>query len=116
MLMLEAAGCKAPPAAPEAYAVVADATALPTVMRVLDALRAAGVAVVMNAATKDGQGSMKAQFKRADASGAAFALIFGADEIAAGQVAVKPLRDAAAAQFLRPLADVASWVHELRAP
>ena len=116
MLMLEAAGCKAPPAAPEAYAVVADATALPTVMRVLDALRAAGVAVVMNAATKEGQGSMKAQFKRADASGAAFALIFGADEIAAGQVAVKPLRDAAAAQFLRPLADVASWVHELRAP
>jgi histidyl-tRNA synthetase len=39
---------------------------------------------------------MKSQFKKADASGARHALIFGADELAQGLVAVKPLRDAGA--------------------
>jgi hypothetical protein len=29
-------------------------------------------------------------------------------------VAVKPLRDLTAAQWLRPLADAAAWAHELR--
>ena len=80
-------------------------------MLMLDALRTAGVAVLMHA----GGGSMKSQFKRADASGAAFALIFGADELAAGQVAIKPLRHGEAApQFTRALADAASWAQELR--
>jgi histidyl-tRNA synthetase len=111
MLMLDAAGVKAPMAAPQAYAIVPDAAALPAAMQVLDTLRSHGVAVVMHA----GGGSMKSQFKRADASGAAFALIFGADELAAGQVAVKPLRAGEhAAQFTRPLADASSWAHELR--
>jgi histidyl-tRNA synthetase len=58
---------------------------------------------------------MKSQFKRADASGARVALIFGADELARGVVAIKPLRDAAAAQATRVLADVAAWAHELLA-
>jgi len=31
-----------------------------------------------------------------------------------GEVSVKPLRDAAATQSTRPLADVAQWAHELR--
>ena len=39
---------------------------------------------------------MKSQFKKADASGARYALVFGADELARGEVAVKALRDAAA--------------------
>jgi len=111
MLMLEAAGIGPVAAAPDAYALIPDAQALPKAMPVLDALRAAGVAVLMHA----GGGSMKSQFKRADASGAAFALIFGADELAAGQVAVKPLRAGeGAAQFTRALADAASWARELR--
>jgi histidyl-tRNA synthetase len=117
MLMLEAAGIEVPAHAPHAYAIVPDAAALPTAMRTLVALRDAGVAVVMHAATKDGQGSIKSQFKRADASGAAFALIFGADELAAGVVAIKPLRGTAgqpaAAQFTRALADAATWAGEL---
>jgi len=111
MLMLDAAGVKAPTAAPQAYAIVPDAAALPAAMQVLDMLRRQGVAVVMHA----GGGSMKSQFKRADASGAAYALVFGADELAAGQVAVKPLRAGEqAAQFTRALADASSWAHELR--
>lgn len=43
-------------------------------------------------------GSFKAQFKRADRSGAGFALILGEDELAAGAVQLKPLRDASAQQ------------------
>ncbi len=111
MLMLEAAGIAPTATAPDAYALIPDAQALPIAMPVLDALRAAGVAVLMHA----GGGSMKSQFKRADASGAAFALIFGADELAAGQVAIKPLRAGeGAAQFTRALAEAASWARELR--
>ena len=49
-------------------------------------------------------GSMKAQFKRADASGARFALVFGADELARGEVGLKALRDPAQAQRSLPLA------------
>jgi histidyl-tRNA synthetase len=57
---------------------------------------------------------MKSQFKKADASGARHALVFGGNELAQGMVAVKPLREAEAAQVLRPLASVAEWAHELR--
>ena len=63
-----------------------------------ETLRAAGLSVLMHAAGADGWGSMKAQFRRADASGARYALVFGDDELARGEVAVKPLRDAAAPQ------------------
>ncbi len=110
MLILDAAGVKAPSTAPTAYAVVPDPSALPAAMKALDALRAAGVSVLMHA----GGGSMKSQFKRADASGAAHALIFGPDEVAAGVVAVKPLRDPAAVQTTRPLAEAGAWAAELR--
>jgi histidyl-tRNA synthetase len=52
---------------------------------------------------------MKSQFKKADASGARFALVFGADELAQGSVAVKALRDGAGTQTLQPLDDVPAW-------
>jgi len=66
-------------------------------------------------------GSMKSQFKRADGSGARFALIFGEQELAQGAVAIKPLRDPAAgqagsAQTLLPLADPGAWADRLRTP
>ncbi len=53
-------------------------------------LRDAGLAIVVNA----GGGSFKSQMKKADASGARFALIIGDDEAAAGRVGLKPLRSA----------------------
>jgi histidyl-tRNA synthetase len=69
-------------------------------------------------ASAEGMGSMKSQFKRADGSGARFALIFGATELAQGSVAVKPLRgekaEAAQVQTLQPLNDVTAWAHTLR--
>jgi histidyl-tRNA synthetase len=108
--LLQQSGTLPPAPVPDAYAVVPDAAALPLAVRTVEALRAAGAAVQLNA----GGGSMKAQFRRADASQARVALIFGTDELARGVVAVKPLRDAAATQSERPLADAASWVQELR--
>ena len=107
--LLQQAGTAPPPPVPDAYAVVPDAAALPVAVRVAEALRAAGVAVLMHA----GGGSMKAQFRRADASGARWALVFGGDELGQGVVAVKPLRDATAAQVTRALADPAAWAAEL---
>ncbi len=112
--LLQECGIAHPAAAPDAYAVLPDAAAAATSVATIEALRAAGVAVLTHAAGKDGLGSMKSQFKRADASGARHALVFGADERAQGMVTVKPLREAGAAQRLRPLAEVASWAHELR--
>ena len=110
LLLIQELGLPVPGTAPQAYAVVPDPALLPQVMRVLEPLRAAGVSVLMHS----GGGAMKSQFKKADASGARFALVFGADEVAQGMVALKPLRDAGAAQSLRPLADAAAWAHELR--
>jgi len=72
-----------------------------------------GFPLLLHAGGNAGPGSMKSQFKRADASGARFALVFGADELASGQVAIKPLRDAAAAQSTRALGAEAAWAAEL---
>ena len=99
---------------PDAYAVIPDAAALPQAMRLLNQLRALGVAVQMHAGTGEGMGSMKSQFKKADGSGARFALIFGADELAAGEVTVKALRDGAGAQTRQSLAEPALWADILK--
>ena len=103
---------------PDAYAVVPDATSVLQVMPVLRVLRAQGVRVQMHAASAEGMGSMKSQFKKADASGARFALIFGTDELVQGLVSVKPLRGERGAepmaQTSRSLFDVAAWAGDLR--
>jgi len=104
---------------PDCYAVVPQVEAMPQVMPVLRALRAAGVSVQMHAGGADGHGSMKSQFKKADGSGARYALIFGASELEAGQVAVKPLREGAGAiseQTQFALAQAAQWAAQLRQP
>jgi histidyl-tRNA synthetase len=112
--LLKHEGIESPVRAWDAYVVIPDPATLPLATAIAEALRAAGAAVLLHAAGKDGPGSMKSQFKRADASGARHALIFGADELARGELSIKPLRDAAAAQRTRALADVAAWAHELR--
>jgi histidyl-tRNA synthetase len=111
--LLQQEGLTPRPEAPLAYAVVPDPAALPQAVVCIEALRSAGVSVQLHAGGKDGPGSMKSQFKKADASGARFALVFGADELARGEVAVKPLRDASAAQRTRAMADATTWAVEL---
>ena len=114
LLVLEAIGVLPPASPPDVYAIVPSAEAMTTAMTTCEALRGAGVQVLMHAAGAESWGSMKSQFKRADASGARHALIFGADELACGEVALKPLRDAAAAQRSLALAQVSAWAAELR--
>ena len=96
------------PVGPDVYAIVPDETALPVVFKILHLLRAQGMSAQMHAGLTQGMGSMKSQFKKADASGARFALIFGGDELARGELTVKSLRDGAGAQEAWPLADVAA--------
>lgn len=68
-------------------------TAEATALRLAEHLRnlRAGLAVEMNC----GGGGFRVQMRRADASGAAVALILGDEEIAAGTVTIKPLRSGA---------------------
>ena len=121
--LIKEQGAQIPMPVPDAYAVIPEASSLPVVLKVLQQLRAVGVSIQMHAGgSLDGMGSMKSQFKKADASGAHFALIFGSAELEQGCVALKPLRssieggknEVAQAQTLYPLDDVAAWAHNLR--
>jgi histidyl-tRNA synthetase len=116
LLLLAAVGTAPAPKVPDVYAVVPNAAAVVPAMLCCEALRGAGVAVVMHAAGTHGPGSMKSQFKRADLSGARYALVFGDDERARGEVACKDLRDAAAAQRVLRLDAVSEWAAGLATP
>ena len=107
-------GTQVPLPVPDAYAVVPDAAAMPLVLRTLQQLRDAGVRVQMHAGTADGLGSFKSQFKKADASGARHALVFGADELARGEVTVKSLRDGQGQQTTHALSAVTAWATTLQ--
>jgi histidyl-tRNA synthetase len=102
------------------YAIVPESSALPVAMQVLQALRSLGVSAQMhagaNGAGGEGMGSMKSQFKKADSSGARFALVFGPEELAQGRVAVKSLRDGHGSQRTELLSTVAEWAHSLQSP
>ncbi|MDP1075133.1 His/Gly/Thr/Pro-type tRNA ligase C-terminal domain-containing protein, partial [Klebsiella pneumoniae] len=55
-------------------------------------LRDAGLDVILHASPEGRNGSFKSQFKRADASGASYAVIIGDDEVTQGVAQIKPLR------------------------
>ena len=114
LLLLEAVGVTPPSDSPDAYVIVgADEARVPALVAA-EALRAAGVSVLVHAQARDGLASVKAQFKKANASNARHAIVFGAEELARGVVGLKPLRDADSTQVERPLNDVAAWAAELR--
>jgi histidyl-tRNA synthetase len=84
---------EAPPAAGcDVYLVHQGEGAQRLAFGVAEGLRSAGLDVVLNA----GGGSFKSQFRRADSSGAEFAVVIGEDEAAAGKATVKALRSAGA--------------------
>ncbi len=112
--LLKTQGAETAAPAPDAYAVVPDAAAIPIALRTLQQLREAGVCVQMHATGAEGQGSFKSQFKKADASGAAYALVFGGEELARGEVIVKSLRDGVGAQVPYPVANVPAWAAHLK--
>jgi histidyl-tRNA synthetase len=72
---------------PDAYLVNVGGLAQAASAMIAEALRDAGLSVVVHA----GGGSFKSQMKKADKSGARFALILGDDEVQANEIAVKPM-------------------------
>jgi histidyl-tRNA synthetase len=114
--LIQEQGESLPDWAPDVYAIIPEAAALPVATQVLQSLRARGVSAQMHAGSGEGtgMGSMKSQFKKADGSGARFALVFGAEELAQGRVAIKSLRDGEGAQRTESLATVSEWAHSLQ--
>jgi len=90
LALLGDSGRAAPRRQPDAYLLHQGEGTLDYAFTLGEDLRAAGYAVVLHG----GGGSFKSQMKKADASGAALALIVGEDELNAAAVSVKPLRDA----------------------
>lgn len=88
--LLEAGGAELPANEPHVYLVLGGPQAERRGMVFADELRSAipGLRLQANC----GGGSFKSQFKRADRSGAAFALVMGDDEAAQQRVNLKPLR------------------------
>jgi histidyl-tRNA synthetase len=80
----------APVASQDAYIVHAGVGATAFASQIAETLRDAGLSVTQHA----GGGSFKSQMKKADGSGARFALVIGENEVTAGTVAVKPMRNA----------------------
>jgi len=98
----------------DAYAVIPDVSALPEAMACIQKLRSAGARILMHASGPDGMASMKSQFKKADASGARYALVFGEQEMTNGTVTVKALREAGVAQVTQSLENPALWANTLQ--
>jgi histidyl-tRNA synthetase len=90
VMLLEKQGLGQKPQRPQVYLVLAGDNSEIHGFKLAEGLRDAwpDLALQINL----GGGSLKTQFKRADKSGAEFALILGDDEVARGVVAVKPLR------------------------
>ena len=112
--LLKTQGVHAAPTAPDAFAVVTDKNFLPDALSTLEQLRGVGVAVQLHASADGAMASMKSQFKKADASGARYALVFGADEMAGGNLSIKDLRNASTLQRTVAMADWAQWAQSLQ--
>lgn len=107
------AGALAVPA-PDAYAVIPDIASMPIAMQTVRILRLAGINVQMHASGTEGIGSMKSQFKKADASAARYALIFGAEELHSNCITVKALRDGEGLQIRQSLGQISEWAPTLQ--
>jgi histidyl-tRNA synthetase len=89
--LIEQAGTAPAAAVADVYLVAQGEAPLRTAMRLADVLRRElpGRRIELNL----GGGNFKAQFRRADRSGAALALVLGDDELTRGVVQMKPLRE-----------------------
>ncbi|HET9331664.1 MAG TPA: histidine--tRNA ligase [Steroidobacteraceae bacterium] len=105
--LLVAAGRTPAAAYPDVYVVVSGTQAAAQALALVERLRSERpqLRFELNA----GGGNFKAQFRRADKSGAPVALILGDDELARGVVAMKPLR-ASTGQTECPIAQLAAGV------
>ena len=90
LALLGDSGVAVPVRAADAYLVHSGESASRFAWNVAESLRGRGVSVVLHC----GGGSFKSQMKRADASGARFAVIIGDDEADRQVVSLKPMREA----------------------
>ncbi|HUL45518.1 MAG TPA: histidine--tRNA ligase [Steroidobacteraceae bacterium] len=88
--LLVAAGGTPPAACPDVYVVVSGERASAQALTIVERLRSERPRLRFE--LNLGGGNFKAQFRRADKSGAPLALIIGDDELARGVLGVKPLR------------------------
>ena len=96
----------------DVYVVVQDGNYMPAALAAAQALRVRmpGLRVRMHA----GGGGLSAQFRRADRSGARWAMIVGEDEIAQNRVSLKWLR-ADRPQTIAPMDEVAAMIRDAQA-
>lgn len=107
--LFEACGGTAPPGAPDVYiAALGEGTEM-RAFTLAEELRdrIGGIRVDMNL----GGGSFKSQMKRADRSGAAYALILGEEELRDAHIGLKPLRSGAVQENIA-LDEVAAVLQE----
>jgi histidyl-tRNA synthetase len=84
---------------------------LTTAMILAERLRSAGIDTILFCPPDGQSASFKSQMKKADASGAAFALIIGPDELAKNEAGLKDLRGTGEQQAI-PLEGVLEAVIE----
>ncbi len=104
-LIREAGGEPAAPA-PDVYLVHQGEDASRLAFRVAEGLRDQAIDVLLHC----GGGGFKSQMKKADGSGATFAVIIGDDEAATGEAQLKPLREEGAAQLKVKVDDLAEAI------
>ena len=90
--LMKANGDVHQPAMCDVYLVHQGEEAQMQAMVLSERLRDAGLDVVLHCATANGVGSFKSQMKKADGSGAAYAVIIGEDEANNNTVSIKELR------------------------
>ena len=107
--MLEAVGVIPNNYQPHIYLVIGGEQCVAPAMKLASDLRQAdhNMRILMNC----GGGSIKSQMKRADKSGADFAVILGENELQSNSVAIKNLR-AEAEQALVAQVELANWLIE----
>ena len=106
-LIKESGGEPAAPA-PDVYLVHQGDAAARLAFRVAEGLRDDGLDVLLHC----GGGSFKSQMKKADASGATFAVIIGDDEAATGEVQLKSLRQEGVEQRKLKVDDLAEAIFD----
>jgi histidyl-tRNA synthetase len=90
--LMKASGEQFAPNQCDVYVVHQGEAAQAQAFVVAERLRDAGLDVILHCAAAGSGASFKSQMKRADASGAAFAVIIGEDEVAQGLATVKTMR------------------------
>ena len=104
-LIRESGGEPAAPA-PDVYVVHQGDDATRLAFRVAEGLRDNGIDVLLHC----GGGGFKAQMKKADASGATFAVVIGDDEAATGEAQLKALREEGVEQRKLKVDDLADAI------